>query len=240
MATTTTEINLPDIQATPDQRSTAIAAVGIRGLELPLQLDAGDSRLQTTLGTWDLAVSLAEGVRGTHMSRFVELASRFSADDSVAVSRESLEQFSADLLDRLEAEDGRVRIKGRFLLSRSSPVTEIDLPVPFDFAWKLRARRVDRKVHTKLVTEVGVLATSAQQAACLEPGCTGGSKLCCVCGYRLGTPVAPLYGPAPLQQLSAPATESKRPKVVLHCDERSRYCARCLVASTLSALLMIY
>ena len=35
MATTTTEINLPDIQATPDQRATAIAAVGIRGLELP-------------------------------------------------------------------------------------------------------------------------------------------------------------------------------------------------------------
>ena len=44
MATTTTEINLPDIQATPDQRATAIAAVGIRGLELPLQLDAGDGR----------------------------------------------------------------------------------------------------------------------------------------------------------------------------------------------------
>ena len=160
MATTTTEINLPDIQATPDQRATAIAAVGIRGLELPLQLDAGDGRLQSTLGTWDLAVSLAEGVRGTHMSRFVELASRFSAEDSAAVSRESLEHFSEDLLDRLEAEDGRVRIKGRFLLKRSSPVTEIDLPVPFDFAWKLRARRVEGKVHTKLVTEVGVLATS--------------------------------------------------------------------------------
>ena len=82
MATTTTELNLPDIQATPDQRATAIAAVGIRGLELPLQLDAGDGRLQSTLGNWDLAVSLAEGVRGTHMSRFVELASRFSAEDS--------------------------------------------------------------------------------------------------------------------------------------------------------------
>ena len=160
MATTTTEINLPDIQATPDQRATAIAAVGIRGLELPIHLDAGDGRLQSTLGTWDLAVSLAEGVRGTHMSRFVELASRFSAEDSAAVSRESLEHFSEDLLDRLEAEDGRVRIKGRFLLKRSSPVTEIDLPVPFDFAWKLRARRVEGKVHTKLVTEVEVLATS--------------------------------------------------------------------------------
>ncbi|MEC8854179.1 MAG: GTP cyclohydrolase FolE2 [Planctomycetota bacterium] len=160
MATTTTEINLPDIQATPDQRATAIAAVGIRGLELPLQLDAGDGRLQTTLGTWDLAVGLAQGVRGTHMSRFVELASRFSAVDSLPVSRETLEDFSADLLDRLEAEDGRVRIKGRFLLRRSSPVTEIDLPVPFDFAWKLRARRVERKIQTKLVTEVGVLATS--------------------------------------------------------------------------------
>ena len=39
-------------------------------------------------------------------------------------------------------------------------MTEIDLPVPFDFAWKLRARRVERKIQTKLVTEVGVLATS--------------------------------------------------------------------------------
>jgi len=39
-------------------------------------------------------------------------------------------------------------------------VTEIGLPVPFDFAWKLRARRVEGKIQTKLVTEVGVLATS--------------------------------------------------------------------------------
>ena len=53
-------------------------------------------------------------------------------------------------------------------------------------------------------------------------------------------PVArPMAGsaPAPLQQLSAPATESKRSKVVLHCDGRSRYFARCLVVSTLWALV---
>ena len=160
MATSTTEINLPDIQATPDQRATAISAVGIRGLELPLRLDAGDGHEQTTLGSWDLAVGLAPGVRGTHMSRFVELASKFSREDSVAVSRDTLDAFSAELLDRLEADDGRIRLKGRFLLQRSSPVTELALPVPFDFAWKLRVRRVGGEVQTKVVTEVGVLATS--------------------------------------------------------------------------------
>ena len=47
------------------------------------------------------------------MSRFVELASRFSADDRSRFL-ESLQHFSEDLLDRLEAEDGRVRIKGDF------------------------------------------------------------------------------------------------------------------------------
>ena len=54
------------------------------------------------------------------MSRFVELASRFSADDSLPVSRETL-RFSADLLDRLEAEDGQVRIKGDFSSGDPAP-----------------------------------------------------------------------------------------------------------------------
>ena len=160
MATSTTEISLPDIQATADQRATAIDAVGIQCLELPLRLDAGDGQIQSTLGSWDLAVRLAEGVRGTHMSRFVELASRFSSPDAVPVSRDSLHAFASDLLDRLEADEGRFRLKGRFLLQRSSPVTETPLPVPFDFAWRVRARRIGSDVRVKIMTEVSVLATS--------------------------------------------------------------------------------
>jgi GTP cyclohydrolase I len=64
---------LPDIQASADHRQQAIDKVGVKGLRYPLALFDAQGRVQHTVAEVSLAVGLPHDVKGTHMSRFVEL-----------------------------------------------------------------------------------------------------------------------------------------------------------------------
>jgi hypothetical protein len=64
---------LPDIQASADHRQQAIDKVGVKGLRYPLALFDAQGRVQHTVAEVSLAVGLPPEVKGTHMSRFVEL-----------------------------------------------------------------------------------------------------------------------------------------------------------------------
>jgi GTP cyclohydrolase IB len=63
---------LPDVQSRPDNRALAIDAVGIRRLRSPVTIRTGEGE-QPTIATFSMAVALPAAVKGTHMSRFVEL-----------------------------------------------------------------------------------------------------------------------------------------------------------------------
>jgi GTP cyclohydrolase FolE2 len=61
-----------DVQSSGVSSRFAIASVGVTGLRYPLiARDAATGEEQPTVARWQLGVTLAAGVRGTHMSRFV-------------------------------------------------------------------------------------------------------------------------------------------------------------------------
>ena len=64
---------LPDVQASHDARALAIQHVGVRGLRYPLSVSDGDGHVQHTVATIEMTVGLPPEVKGTHMSRFVEI-----------------------------------------------------------------------------------------------------------------------------------------------------------------------
>ena len=66
-------IFLPDVQSTADTRSLAIQKVGVKGLRYPLQLQTATGETLSTVANLTMAVGLPPEVKGTHMSRFVEL-----------------------------------------------------------------------------------------------------------------------------------------------------------------------
>jgi len=67
---------LPDTQALPDLRQTPIQKVGVKGLRYPVAIRARDGTVQHTVAEFAMYVGLAHDVRGTHMSRFVEVLER--------------------------------------------------------------------------------------------------------------------------------------------------------------------
>ncbi|MGV0950802.1 MAG: GTP cyclohydrolase, FolE2/MptA family, partial [Azonexus sp.] len=64
---------LPDVQSTADSRRLAIQNVGVKGLRYPLQLATASGEIMNTVASLTMTVGLPPEVKGTHMSRFVEL-----------------------------------------------------------------------------------------------------------------------------------------------------------------------
>src|SRR4051794_26976618 len=89
---TLVNVILPDVQASTETRGVALDAVGITGLRYPITVILPDGTRQQTICDAELTVPLDSGVRGTHMSRFVEALhtrrNSMSPDGVVALARE--------------------------------------------------------------------------------------------------------------------------------------------------------
>ncbi len=77
-------VRLKDVQSQSDDRGIAIRKVGIKSLRMPLSLVDADGGRQQTVGTVSAYVDLDGAVRGTHMSRFIEIFSEARDDFSLA------------------------------------------------------------------------------------------------------------------------------------------------------------
>ncbi|MCX7153850.1 MAG: GTP cyclohydrolase I FolE2 [Proteobacteria bacterium] len=64
---------LPDVQSSPDGRAVAINRVGVKSVRFPLRVKRAGGAEQATVATIDMYVGLPHHVKGTHMSRFLEV-----------------------------------------------------------------------------------------------------------------------------------------------------------------------
>jgi len=110
-----------DVQARPDARNIAIDSVGIKGLRYPLALAGSDGRVQHTVAEIDLAVALPADVKGTHMSRFVELIDAWNTPLSAA----SLAALAHAMLERLGAASGSVALRFPLFIGKRAPVSGV-------------------------------------------------------------------------------------------------------------------
>jgi GTP cyclohydrolase FolE2 len=113
---------LPDIQAIADTRRIAINRVGVRGLLHPLKVRAGDGQVQPTVAEVDMYVGLPDSVKGTHMSRFVEVLQRHHE----AIDAAALRRLTQTMLARLEASSGYVEMRFPYFVAKRAPVSQVE------------------------------------------------------------------------------------------------------------------
>jgi GTP cyclohydrolase IB len=128
---------IPDTQSSRDERHLAIQRVGIKDVRYPLKvvLDGG---VQTVQATWTLDVALPAERKGTHMSRFVEWLNDAQAPDAPAFDLAAMHKRMADMLQRLNATDGRVEASFTFFVTKRAPVSGV--PSMLDYGAKLIAQ----------------------------------------------------------------------------------------------------
>ena len=112
---------LPDIQASPDHRQLAIQQVGVKGLRYPLTLLDAAGEAHPTIATLTMSVGLPPEVKGTHMSRFVELLER----PRPALSLGDLRQMFAEMLLHLQADSGRIELRFPYFIRKTAPISGV-------------------------------------------------------------------------------------------------------------------
>ncbi len=121
-------IFLPDVQSTADNRQLAIQHVGVRGLRYPLSLKAADGSLINTVANLSLGVGLPAELKGTHMSRFVELLEANEA----ALDPNDLSGWLNAMLTHLDAQSGRIELAFPYFVRKTAPVSGVTSLLDYD------------------------------------------------------------------------------------------------------------
>ena len=137
---------LPDVQSAPDNRNLAIDRVGVRGIRYPIAIAAG-TRVVHTVGTWSLGVSLAPSVKGTHMSRFVELLESEQRPLDIG----GLQALASRMLDRLEAASGTIEVAFPYFVTKHAPVSRAASLLDYDVRWTASIAASGRSARMRIV-----------------------------------------------------------------------------------------
>lgn len=113
---------LPDVQASLDTRTIAINRVGVKGIRYPLQIARPDGTSLGTVATIDMYVGLPAHSKGTHMSRFLEVL----ACERAPIAVEGLTDLMHQMLSRLEADSGYIRIQFPYFVTKRAPVSGVE------------------------------------------------------------------------------------------------------------------
>ncbi len=109
-----------DIQNQPDFRNISIDKVGIKELKYPVKVRDKSKGFQSTVAKISMFVDLPHQLKGTHMSRFVEMLHLFRQQ----VSLESLTNILEDMKKTLGAESSHIEIAFPYFISKTAPVSE--------------------------------------------------------------------------------------------------------------------
>ena len=125
---------LPDVQSQADRRDLPIEAVGVKGLRYPVAVVSGD-HCAPTIAEFALTVALPATVKGTHMSRFVELLEAQVAP----LDAEGFQQLAQAMLVRLGAERGTIEMRFPWFVRKAAPVSGVQSLLDYDVTWRATA-----------------------------------------------------------------------------------------------------
>lgn len=145
-------MSLPDHASHSDARGIALDRVGIRGLAYPITVWDRRERVQHTVATIDATVRLPADVKGTHMSRFVEVLNTVRGE----LSLNNLEEVLRHIQERLGADAAQLDVRFPYFIEKTAPVSGSRSLLEYKAAFLAR-RDGDRFEFT---LEVGVPVTT--------------------------------------------------------------------------------
>lgn len=110
---------MEDVQSRPDTRGIALDEVGVSRVRVPMEVLDRQHGKQGTVAQVTMAVDLAAGVKGTHLSRFIQAM----RDHQDALTLFSLSELTADLRRRLTGDRIRVRAEFPYFIPKAAPVS---------------------------------------------------------------------------------------------------------------------
>ena len=133
---------LPDVQSEADPRAIEIQKVGIRGIKYPIKI-TGKSNF-SSVATIDMTVSLDADVKGTHMSRFIEVLQ----DHNEPFNNSSLLSLAKKMLSKLEAKNGWIKLNFPYFINKTAPVSGVKSLMDYDVSLEVDCHKTKTDVIT--------------------------------------------------------------------------------------------
>ena len=108
---------LPDTQNIKDLRNIVINQVGIKDILHPISFVNKAKEVQPSVANFTMTVRLPENVKGTHMSRFIEILNVNECSFSV----ESFMDLVQTVAEKLDSTSARIEVDFPFFRNKSAP-----------------------------------------------------------------------------------------------------------------------
>jgi GTP cyclohydrolase IB len=154
----TQTLHIPDTQSETDQRHLAIQRVGVKDVRYPINVQVA-SQVQQTQALWALDVALPADKKGTHMSRFVAWLEALPA----VVDREAMQVGLASMLDRLQAQQGRIEAAFAFFIKKRAPVSGVASLLDYRGKWIAEQRDGVARVWAEVAVPVKSLCPCSKE-----------------------------------------------------------------------------
>lgn len=148
---------IPDVQGSPDSRHIEITRVGVRDVRVPMQVSTASGK-QHTVATAELTVALPHHQKGTHMSRFIHLLNETAQYDLAGMAA-----LHAEMLERLRAEAGTIRLSFPLFISKTAPVSKTQSLMDYAVTWTVDGSREAVEVYAEVVVPVTSLCPCSKE-----------------------------------------------------------------------------
>ena len=112
---------MKDVQNEPDDRNIDLNRVGIKGIRYPMNVLDRANKTQATVATVNMYVHLPHRLKGTHMSRFVEVLNKYCSDLNLETFFEMLDRIK----NKLDAPAANLEIEFPYFIKKKAPVSGV-------------------------------------------------------------------------------------------------------------------
>lgn len=153
--------HLPDTQNTKDIRNIVINEVGIKDISHPINFINRDQESFPSVANFTMTVGLPENVKGTHMSRFIEVLN----EKECAFSVQTFMNLVQTVADKLNSNSSHIIVDFPFFRKKSAPSSGVESLL--DYHATLSGKIIDGKpdVSVKVVVPVTSLCPCSKSIA---------------------------------------------------------------------------
>src|SRR3990172_13441347 len=152
-------ISIVDVQGSPDERRIAIDKVGIKNLRHPVRIRDRGANIQYSVASFRMYVGLEHHLRGTHMSRFIEILNTHEQEISVA----SFNDLLAKVAVALDSSAAHIEMSFPFFVNKHAPKSGVASLLDYDVTLTGDRIKGDSIVTIQVVVPVTSLCPCSKQ-----------------------------------------------------------------------------
>jgi len=152
-------LSILDVQNLADTRQIAIDRVGIKAIRHPVTVKDKTGGVQHTVAMFNMYVHLPQHLKGTHMSRFIEILN----ENELEVSVGNIEAILNEVASRLEAESGHIEMTFPYFINKSAPVSGVKSLLDYEVTYICEIKHGQHDIKVKVLIPVTSLCPCSKK-----------------------------------------------------------------------------